>query len=176
MPASVPRPPLFLCPPSLNTECCPQWHMRATMNFVIYVTVIALLVGLFVVARPRRASSLPLPPGPRPLPIIGNVHQAPKSHAWRRYLEWSKKYGPIVHVNMLGQSVIVLSSSLMAHDLLAKRGATFSDRPRLFVRAIHPMNIPIYSSVSTFDIFCAACDGAGLERPEYPSHELHGAV
>jgi hypothetical protein len=105
------------------------------MHSVIYATIVALLVGLYVATRRKTASSLPLPPGPRPLPVIGTVHQAPKSHAWRRYLGWSKAYGPVVHVNMLGQSIIILSSSQVAHDLLAKRGAAFSDRPRLFVGA-----------------------------------------
>ncbi|RYP46631.1 hypothetical protein DL768_007195 [Monosporascus sp. mg162] len=45
---------------------------------------------------------------------------------------------------MLGQSVIILSTSQAAHDLLAKRGATFSDRPRLFLAselALKGMNV-----------------------------------
>lgn len=106
------------------------------MLSAILAAIIALLVGVVSITNSKRktTSSLPLPPGPKPLPVIGNVHQAPKSHAWRTYLQWSKEYGPIVHVNMLGQSVVILSSSEVAHDLLAKRGAVFSDRPRLFVR------------------------------------------
>lgn len=105
------------------------------MHSVIYASVVALVIGLLVLNQGKKTkSSLPLPPGPKPLPLIGNVHQAPKSHAWRTYLQWSKDYGPVVHVNMLGQSVVILSSSEVAHDILAKRGAAFSDRPRLFVR------------------------------------------
>lgn len=107
------------------------------MHPAIYATFIALLVGLYVSSqRQKTKSSLPLPPGPKPLPLIGNVHQAPKSHAWRTYYQWSKEYGSVVHVNMLGQSVVILSTGQVAHDLLAKRGAAFSDRPRLFVRSI----------------------------------------
>ncbi|KAI9172653.1 fungal-specific transcription factor domain-containing protein [Paramyrothecium foliicola] len=91
------------------------------------------LVILYLVSRRTPVSSLPLPPGPPALPIIGNVHQAPKSHAWLQFAEWGKQYGPVMHLNMLGQHVIVLSTSRAAHDLLAKRGATFSDRPKMFV-------------------------------------------
>ena len=97
------------------------------------VAIVALLIGVYLATRPKSTSSLPLPPGPKPFPIIGNVHQAPKSYGWRTYREWSQQYGPIVHVNMLGQPVIILSTAEVAHELLAKRGATFSDRPRLFV-------------------------------------------
>ncbi len=104
------------------------------MYLATYAAIAGLLIGMYIVKRRKSTSSLPLPPGPKPLPIIGNVHQAPKSYGWRTYREWSKQYGPIVHVNMLGQPVIILSTSEVAHDLLAKRGAIFSDRPRLFVR------------------------------------------
>lgn len=105
------------------------------MCSTIFITIFGLIIGIYVLKRRNPGSSLPLPPGPKPLPIIGNVHQAPKSHAWITYQEWSKGYGPIVHVNMLGQPVVILNTSQVAHDLLAKRGATFSDRPHLFVRS-----------------------------------------
>lgn len=36
---------------------------------------------------------LPLPPGPVPKFILGNVHQLPKSENWKTYAEWSKIYG-----------------------------------------------------------------------------------
>lgn len=105
------------------------------MHSATYVVILGLLLGLYFAKRrkPTSTSSLPLPPGPKPLPIVGNVHQAPKSHGWQTYRKWSEEYGPIVHVNMLGQPVVILSTSEVAHELLAKRGAIFSDRPRLFV-------------------------------------------
>jgi hypothetical protein len=103
------------------------------MHPLAYAAIVGLLIALYISTRRKTTSSLPLPPGPKPLPIIGNVHQAPKSHGWRTYREWSKQYGPIVHVNMLGQPVIIVSTSEVAHELMAKRGAIFSDRPQIFV-------------------------------------------
>jgi hypothetical protein len=103
------------------------------MHLATFIAIAGLLIGIYIATR-RKSTSLPLPPGPKPLPIIGNVHQAPKSHGWNTYREWSKQYGPIVHLNMLGQHVIILSTSEVAHELLAKRGTIFSDRPRLFAR------------------------------------------
>ncbi|KAK4161793.1 Fumitremorgin C synthase [Cladorrhinum sp. PSN259] len=112
--------------------------MASTTTQQVYLATTALIVisiTLFARARKRKSKfgSLPLPPGPPALPILGNVHQAPKSHAWLTFHDWSKTYGPIMHLNMAGQSVIVLNSSKTAHDLLSKRGATFSDRPRFVV-------------------------------------------
>ncbi|KAJ0419163.1 putative cytochrome P450 [Aspergillus carlsbadensis] len=103
------------------------------MHLTTLLAVTGLLLAVYLATRRKPTSSLPLPPGPKPLPLIGNIHQAPKSHGWRIYQQWSKEYGPIVHVNMLGQHVIILSSTEVAHEILAKRGAAFSDRPRLFL-------------------------------------------
>ncbi|PYI05122.1 putative cytochrome P450 [Aspergillus sclerotiicarbonarius CBS 121057] len=117
------------------------------------IAIVALVIGVYWVTRPKSTSSLPLPPGPKPLPIIGNVHQAPKSYGWQTYREWSQQYGPIVHVNMLGQPVIILSTSEAAHDLLAKRGAIFSDRPRLFLAtelALKGLNILMMNYTEQF--------------------------
>ncbi|KAK4225232.1 Fumitremorgin C synthase [Podospora fimiseda] len=103
----------------------------------LYLAVAVILLSfIFLTKRSTnksKFSSLPLPPGPPTLPILGNVHQAPKSHQWLQFHSWGKTYGPIVHLNMAGQSVIVLNSSKASHDLLAKHGATFSDRPRFVV-------------------------------------------
>ena len=103
------------------------------MTFVTYLVILGGLIAGFYVIRRHRTTSLPLPPGPPPLPIIGNLHQTPKSHPWRQYFSWSKVYGPIVHLNLSGQPVIILSTSQVAYDVLSRQGANSSDRPRLFV-------------------------------------------
>ncbi|KAH8649163.1 cytochrome P450 [Xylariales sp. PMI_506] len=99
----------------------------------IAVAALALVLLQRVYTYVRLRSSLPLPPGPPPLPLIGNVHQAPTSKSWLQFYTWGKEYGPLVYLNMLGQSVIILSTNQAAQDLLSRRGAHYSDRPRLVV-------------------------------------------
>jgi len=36
------------------------------------------------------------PPGPRPLPIIGNLLDIPKESSWLAYTDFSKKYGEVL--------------------------------------------------------------------------------
>ena len=37
--------------------------------------------------------SAALPPGPPPLPVVGNTFQMPKEQPWLKYAEWAKQYG-----------------------------------------------------------------------------------
>lgn len=71
----------------------------------------------------------PYPPGPRPLPIIGNLLDIPKEFSWLSYIEHSKKYGDILSFHIFGQVIVVLNSFRATKDLLEKRGDIYSDRP-----------------------------------------------
>jgi hypothetical protein len=41
--------------------------------------------------------------------------------------------GPIVHINVMGQPLILLSGHKITADLLERRAAIYSDRPRSIV-------------------------------------------
>lgn len=43
--------------------------------------------------RRRNPSGLPLPPGPTPLPLIGNIFDIPKRVPWETYARWAHQYG-----------------------------------------------------------------------------------
>lgn len=74
-----------------------------------------------------------IPPGPPRLPLIGNLHQAPKPGElpWLVYARWAEQYGPIYSVQFGGNTFIVLADDNMVHELLDKRGNKYSDRPRM---------------------------------------------
>ncbi|KAJ5177626.1 uncharacterized protein N7500_000325 [Penicillium coprophilum] len=50
---------------------------------------------------------------------------------WHEFYRWSKKYGPVMHLSMGGQPLIILSTYQAAQDLLNRRGSRYSDRPRM---------------------------------------------
>jgi hypothetical protein len=56
----------------------------------------AALLLLLVLSWPYLTGSrhaLPLPPGPKPLPLLGNLLDVPKHFAWVRYKEWADQFG-----------------------------------------------------------------------------------
>lgn len=59
-------------------------------NLYLYVT---LLAALAFILRMRGRSRLPLPPGPRKKPLVGNLYDLPATFQWKAYTEWSRKYG-----------------------------------------------------------------------------------
>lgn len=58
----------------------------ATLTILLY----------FVYFQLRTNRSLRLPPGPRPMPILGNILQMTLEFPERRFAEWKKTYGALV--------------------------------------------------------------------------------
>ncbi|EMD38834.1 hypothetical protein CERSUDRAFT_63783 [Gelatoporia subvermispora B] len=74
------------------------------------------------------ATQLPLPPGPKPLPLIGNVLDIPTRQPWKTYKDWTNVYGDIIYMQSFGQSIIILNSLKPVNDLFEKRSSNYSDR------------------------------------------------
>ncbi|KDR76708.1 hypothetical protein GALMADRAFT_67164 [Galerina marginata CBS 339.88] len=107
---------------------CVMDHLPRTALLV--ATAFGGLLFYYVVSLSR---SKKLPPGPRPLPIIGNVHQMPAESPWLAFSEWGKTYGDIMHVDIVGQPLVIINSSKIAKDLLDKRSSIYSDRPHFIM-------------------------------------------
>ncbi|KAL4890032.1 cytochrome P450 [Aspergillus ambiguus] len=71
-----------------------------------------------------------LPPGPSPLPFIGNKFHLPSKHPWIKFREWSKTYGPIYTIWLGRRPTVVISDPTIASELLEKRSTKYSTRPR----------------------------------------------
>lgn len=72
-----------------------------------------------------------MPPGPTPLPFIGN--KLPTSKPWIQFQEWSKIYGPIFTIWVGRRPTVVISDPQIAVDLMEKRSNKYSSRPRFVV-------------------------------------------
>ncbi|KAG9025531.1 hypothetical protein FRB95_010080 [Tulasnella sp. JGI-2019a] len=103
------------------------------MSMITTLSAIALLV-LLAVQWYRGAwsgRSAPHPPGPPGDFLIGNLRQMPSSYHWHTFAEWARKYGPVTYLNVAGKPILVINTQEAAIDLLEKRAAIYSDRPRM---------------------------------------------
>ncbi|KAH8103589.1 cytochrome P450 [Cristinia sonorae] len=93
------------------------------------LVAICVLVGLA-----RRSSRLPLPPGPKPRPIVGNIFDMPTVRPWEKYHEWCKTFdSDIICVQIPMRSIVILGSYQAAVDLLDQKSQIYSDRIRFVV-------------------------------------------
>ncbi|KAG6328751.1 hypothetical protein ID866_10338 [Astraeus odoratus] len=76
-----------------------------------------------------RKPPAPLPPGPKPLPLLGNYFDVPSRGLRATYTEWATKFGDISYVKIFRNRLVVVNSSKVATNMLDKKGAKYSDRP-----------------------------------------------
>ncbi|KAJ7746782.1 cytochrome P450 [Mycena maculata] len=76
-----------------------------------------------------RRSTPPPPPGPRRLPLLGNILDMPSEKEWIKFSEWGQTYGDISSVSVFGQQMTIINSAQVAMDILDKKSSIYSDRP-----------------------------------------------
>ncbi|KAJ7581367.1 cytochrome P450 [Mycena floridula] len=103
-------------------------HLSLQTVAVVTATILAFIT---IQARSKRR-----PPGPRGLPLVGNALQIPLEHTWLTLSQWANKYGDLMHLQMMGKTMVVISSSQIATELLDKRSAIYSDRPSLTMASL----------------------------------------
>ncbi|OBS71146.1 hypothetical protein A6R68_00313, partial [Neotoma lepida] len=72
-----------------------------------------------------------LPPGPTPLPIIGNILQINAKNINQTLTNLSKAYGPIFTLYLGMQPTVVLHGYDTIKEALIDRGEEFAGRPRV---------------------------------------------
>ncbi|KAJ5669507.1 cytochrome P450 monooxygenase [Penicillium macrosclerotiorum] len=74
------------------------------------------------------------PPGPLPLPIIGNTHLLPPNKPWIYFEQLSKQYdSPLITFWTGRRPTIWICDAWAASELLDKRAAIYASRPRMVV-------------------------------------------
>ncbi|KAI4365637.1 hypothetical protein MLD38_021603 [Melastoma candidum] len=102
------------------------------MNQEVMRLVVALLVWvIWAMTTKRRHRSMEelvrLPPGPRPLPIVGNIFQLDlRPHA--AFARLASKYGPIMSVWLGSMGTVVVSSDEAAREMFKSHDAVLAGR------------------------------------------------
>ncbi|KAI0922932.1 hypothetical protein AcW1_002551 [Taiwanofungus camphoratus] len=96
--------------------------------------VTILVLGFFVayyLGLGYLRQSTNLPPGPKPLPLIGNMLQVPTEGSWLYFHSLCKKYGPVVRLTLGRDEMLVLDELEDINEILVKRSRNYSSRRSL---------------------------------------------
>ncbi|CAK7337212.1 unnamed protein product [Dovyalis caffra] len=92
--------------------------------FLVFLLALPLL---FFILKQKFSNASPLPPGPKPWPIIGNLlHIGNKPHV--AFLKLAEVHGPLISLRLGSQLVVVGSSRAAAIEILKTRDQELSGR------------------------------------------------
>ncbi|NXU49267.1 CP2K1 protein, partial [Turnix velox] len=106
------------------------------MDWISFIPagLLFILILLLIVKRQHFGKSHmkgKIPPGPRPLPIIGNMLIMDMKRPYRTMLELSKTYGPIFSIQIGLKKMVVLSGYDMVKEALVNQADAFAGRPKI---------------------------------------------
>ncbi|KAI0036388.1 cytochrome P450 [Vararia minispora EC-137] len=100
--------------------------MPPSLSTLDYAALVALsCTVLWVATKPSR----PLPPGPRGLPLVGNLFDFPTFKPWEVFASWGEKYGPIMSAKAMGHTFIIINDEDIANSIVVEGGMNYADRP-----------------------------------------------
>jgi cytochrome P450 len=74
---------------------------------------------------PRTWRQLADLPGPRTLPLLGNLHQMDRARIHQTMEQWAREYGPLFRVTFPGGPILVAADHELIGQVLRERPATF---------------------------------------------------
>ncbi|RDA95630.1 hypothetical protein CP533_1141 [Ophiocordyceps camponoti-saundersi (nom. inval.)] len=96
----------------------------------LFVFLLCLVVYHDHVQRNRRKK---FPPGPKGLPILGNIRDRPPKGKpeFSYWMERMKKFGPVSSITTLGQTIVFIHDRQAAYEILERTTKKSSGRPYL---------------------------------------------
>ncbi|XP_004300714.1 PREDICTED: flavonoid 3'-monooxygenase-like [Fragaria vesca subsp. vesca] len=105
------------------------WSETKNPDWVVFFTLSSILAAILYAwsCMKRSKNSPPLPPGPRGLPLLGNLLSLdPQFHSYCAAL--AKTYGPIYKLRLGTRLCVVIASPSLAREVLKDQDATFANR------------------------------------------------
>ncbi|KAL4345393.1 hypothetical protein AHAS_Ahas11G0273900 [Arachis hypogaea] len=109
---------------------------------LVFIITSFLISALLLWLAKKGKSVHKVPPGPWKLPLIGNLHQLAGSLPHHALRKLANKHGPLMHLQLGQNSVVIVSSPNMAREIMKTHDLAFADRPEFL-----PSKIMAYGSI-----------------------------
>ncbi|XP_072337675.1 cytochrome P450 2K1-like isoform X1 [Scyliorhinus torazame] len=100
----------------------------------VTLVLFSLLAGfclLYFYIRPKPSAAFKLPPGPAPLPLIGNLHTLDLKMLYKSLMELSVQYGSVFTIQLGLEKVVVLTGYKTVKEALVDRADEFAERAKI---------------------------------------------
>ncbi|KAG0700269.1 cytochrome P450 [Suillus ampliporus] len=99
------------------------------LSLIVYLPAIICFFLVVHQVRRKSPSNLSFPPGPKGLPLLGNLLDFKGSQPWVNFTQWASTRGDVIYCKLFGRQIVVLQSQEVAKALLEHRSSIYSDRP-----------------------------------------------
>ncbi|XP_073530100.1 cytochrome P450 2C14-like isoform X1 [Phyllobates terribilis] len=95
----------------------------------LLLSIVVILFLANALMKQKKGNYKNFPPGPKPLPIIGNALTLDMSKPYKTFMELSKTYGPVFSVQIGMTKTVVLCGFEAVKEALINHADVFSNRP-----------------------------------------------
>ncbi|KAI3364590.1 hypothetical protein L3Q82_011375 [Scortum barcoo] len=118
--------------PQLRLTFNPPPHKCSSSVSLLGALVVSLLIYLLSSSFSSQENRKD-PPGPKPLPLLGNLLQLDLKRPYNTLLEFSKKYGSVFTVYLGPKKVVVLAGYKTVKEALVNHAEEFGERDPLLI-------------------------------------------
>ncbi|KAM5152294.1 cytochrome P450 2K1-like [Mantella aurantiaca] len=101
-------------------------YLLTRTDLLLYVTTCFVLFFYWI--NGSKKSNGKMPPGPKPLPLIGNLHMLDMKKPYESLMKFSEKYGEIFTVHFGPKKMVVISGYSAVKDALVNQADEFGER------------------------------------------------